>query len=93
MLTNFNDSFQQFVFQRWGEIGDSLLKNEEYTELRDKQIELLHKIETLLTEEGKALLEEYNNIETEMECMSIDLVYKEALKDGFQLKSILKVVS
>ena len=91
MKKSFTDSFNEFIDERVGEVLNQadLINNPEYEELRSKQSELYGKL-SALSPEAKEIILELDSVSVGLEMVEIRAVYRAALQDGIELKSIVK---
>ncbi len=93
MLREFDDILDEMMFRRLEDIGTNILMtNKEYREASTKLIEINYKIRDLLPEEHRHLIDDYEEITSAQGALSDDIIYKQALKDGIELKHLLRLV-
>lgn len=91
MINDFINILRKLFNGRWEEICNNSVNDEEYKDLADKKDSLYRKINNLLPDDAKPLIEEYNELETRTDVFFINKVYEQGLEDGFKLKTYLKV--
>lgn len=90
MISSVEKAFEGFIYERWEEASNSIaMENREYIEIGEKQSALLKKLSESLNEEQKKLLRQFEELETERDCVCINLLYRQAVKDGIELSSVI----
>lgn len=92
MLGNFDKVFEEMMHKRIYGIEEFMLKDTEYKELSDKSNKLFRKIEELLPEEYQDLIFSFEEINSLQDNLIKKMIYEQGLKDGVELKNILKLV-
>jgi len=92
MLKNFGQAFNDFISDRTTHIGDNVLIYEkEYIEMSDKLTLLYKSIKELLPDGSKHLIDEYECTANCQLVVTEEVVYQQGLKDGIELKNILRL--
>lgn len=92
MLSNFNKIFDDMVLDRLEDIGsNTIVLDDKYKELQEKLDVLFSQIKFYLPEEHRKLI--YKLLEVSNFQMGVveELIYKQGLKDGVELKKILEI--
>lgn len=85
MLSNFDKVFEEMIHKRVYELEEVMLKDKEHDKLSEKFNQLYVKIKENLPEEHKKLI-------SELEAIMKKAIYEQGLRDGIELKNILKLV-
>lgn len=89
-LQPFAKTFSGMVIDRIAEISSQVMvKNKEHIELAEKALRLQHEIIAALPDEAKRLAYELDEVESLLEAIIVEIVYKQALRDGLELRNIL----
>ena len=92
MLNNLRNAFNAMIQERVEEIGSKVLLNhEEYTKVCHECDELYQKIRAILPEEYKSMLFDLDLKTSYLQAIAEDIMYEQGLKDGIELKDILKI--
>lgn len=92
-MISLQESFNQFVMDRTDQIGNAMLNDSEYIR-KQKEIKLLRKaISDYLPPEAKHLFMKYDDADNSLAVIETDYAYRQGLKDGIELKSIMGLVS
>lgn len=93
MLLNFRNSLKKFIEDRVDEINNKLvIKNKKYKELADYSINVHLQIRDNLPAHVKKLIDEYETINTSMQCISEEIIYQQGFIDGIKLEKIVKLL-
>lgn len=89
-MNNLNDAFNQFISIRMESITDLILsQSEEYKQIINECNQLFSDLEAILPQECRQILQYYDaNIES-LQKITESIMYKEGLKDGFSMLSML----
>ncbi|KEI90709.1 hypothetical protein N493_14955 [Clostridium botulinum B2 433] len=86
---NFNDMIHQVLEEYSIEIS----QNDNYKKLVNEYDKIFGKISKCLSKENKDMIYRLNEIEGNMSSISEKMIYEKGLRDGLELKNILKIVS
>ncbi len=88
-LDDFDKAIEVMQEERIDEVGSMIIIDKEYKELSTKSIKLFKEIKKLLSEENSNLLFEYDNIIGLQLAITESIMYKQGLKDGARLITVL----
>ncbi|KEI96358.1 DUF6809 family protein [Clostridium botulinum] len=86
---NFNDMVHQILEEYSIEIS----QNDNYKKLVNEYDKVFEKISKCLSKENREMIYKLNEIEGNMSSISEKMIYEKGLKDGIELKNIVKIVS
>lgn len=86
---NFNDMIHQVLEEYSIEIS----QNDNYKKLVNEYDKIFGEISKCLSKENKDMIYRLNEIEGNMSSISEKMIYEKGLRDGLELKNILKIVS
>ncbi|NFS21417.1 hypothetical protein FDE82_04685 [Clostridium botulinum] len=85
--------FNEMIGHVLDDYGNEINSDKEYAIALNKYTNLYNKLKEKLSDEDKDLLENLDDATNYVASISSELTYKKGLKDGVELKSILKIVS
>ncbi|NEZ94240.1 hypothetical protein EXM69_20460 [Clostridium botulinum] len=85
--------FNEMIGRVLDDHGNEINNDKEYAIALNKYTNLYNKLKEKLSDEDKDLLENLDEATNYVAAISSELTYKKGLKDGIELKSILKIVS
>ncbi len=86
MLKNLSQYLQEFIMKRTDEVGSTvLMKHREYREISEALQTILHDILKCVPEEQRKLVMEYEEKEHAQSALSVEIMYRQGLVDGFYL--------
>jgi len=89
MFKSFEKAFSDFMRNRATDIADKVSQdNQEYADNRTKAIEVHKKIESLLPDDFKDLIDEYVDYEVSNSVIMIDSVYEQVFIDALALMKL-----
>lgn len=90
MLKNFAEIINDAIFDRAGEVeGEFLGSDQRYQELCKQINDVFHQIEQHLSPELRRLLFDLDSLTGEQEGLAYEIMYKQGLIDGWNLKQML----
>lgn len=93
MLCNFTSCLETCLSNRVDEINEEvIIVNDKYIRLTKEVVRLYNEIIASLPKEAKNLIEQYEEVTGDRECISQLLIYKQGLIDGRVLKAQVKSV-
>lgn len=92
MLKGFDDIFNSVMRERIIEIGSKVvLNNTEYVKSEKEMAELINKIKTIIPKGNEQLVDSLNELIAYQEGVLQEIIYKQGLQDGTNLKNILNI--
>ncbi|MDS1004922.1 hypothetical protein P9J83_15670 [Clostridium sporogenes] len=85
--------FNEMIGNVLDDYGNEINSDNEYNIASNKYNKVFNKLKENLSYEDKKLLNELDEAASYVEAISTELTYKKGLKDGVELKGILKIVS
>lgn len=93
MLNDFREAFNAMIQERTEEVGSKvLMENETYRKSGEDSDKLFRQIKDLLPDEFKPLIFELDRLMCYQQAIAEEVMYEQGIKDGIELKSILKLV-
>lgn len=92
MLKGFDDILNSVMRERTIEIGSKVvLNNSEYVQSEKEMAELINKIKTIIPKGNEQLVDSLNELIAYQEGVLQEIIYKQGLQDGTNLKNILNI--
>lgn len=88
-ITGIKQAIKGFINERQDAVHEIALKNRKYTKSSHRESELLHQITDIIPEEHKHLVTELVDEIMRAEGIYSDIIYEQALKDGFILMDLM----
>jgi hypothetical protein len=92
MLKGFEGIVDSVIQERSVEIGSKVvLNNTEYVKSEKEMAELINKIKTIIPKGNEQLVDSLNELIAYQEGVLQEIIYKQGLQDGTNLKNILNI--
>jgi hypothetical protein len=90
MLKRYSQYFEEFMFDRTGEIEQEIYSNNQrYQELTTEICGVQQALTDNLSPQLQSLIERYYDAETEQDCIVSETMYRQGLIDGIKLTGII----
>jgi hypothetical protein len=90
MLKRHSQYFEEFIFDRTGEIGEEILfNNQRYRELNTEIVEVQHALTANLSPQLQSLVDRYDDAEAEQDSIVSTTMYRQGLIDGIKLTGMI----
>lgn len=93
MYRDFKNALRNFIEDRVEEIGNKfVIKNKKYKDLVHNCINVHNQIKVNLPDQFRCLIDEYETINSSMQCISEEILYKQGFVDGIRLNRTIKSI-
>jgi hypothetical protein len=92
-MRNFTDSFNEFIMSQVYNVGTESAKDPEHIELSAKQNKLYQQLTELLPTDKYHLLDKFASNESLLATLEADYSYRQGMKDGIEMKSVLGITN
>ena len=82
MLKQFIDDRTQISYEQYRD-------NAEYIKMANKRNELFKQISAMLPEEARKLMQQYDNLDAEIQAYTEEYLFLQGMKDGAQMRDFL----